>query len=502
MQSAVLVGAIRFVREVTTYMEQGFGIIGVGGYLPRLRLDRAAVAAAHRWMAPGLKSNAKGTRSMINWDEDVLTMAVEAGRSVLGRFPVGSVGNLTLASTTLPFADRLNASVLAAALGLDAQLSSMDAAGSLRCGSSALLRALRGDSGATSLIVASERRIPTPASTGELLAGDGAAAIAVGHGEPLAVLRGSASETIDFVDHFRASGRDGDYGWEERWVREEGFLKLVPPVIRRALAEAGLQADQVDAFLMPAALMKVNQVVAKKAGIRPEAVADTLFETCGDTGAAHPLLMLARELESAPAGRKIVLVQFGSGCDVIVLETVGQGRAATPAPWLTPGRVESNYFKYLSFTNQLALEWGMRAEMDNKTALSAAWRGEEMVNRFAGGKCSACGTVQFPKSRVCVNPECTAVDTQQSHVLLDEAAKVRSFTCDWLSYKPCPPFLFGHVEFASGARVMMEFTDCEPDELAVGVPLRMVFRIKDADSQRGFKRYFWKATVLPQDKEN
>lgn len=487
---------------MTTHMEQGFGIIGVGAYLPRLRLDRAAVAAAHRWMAPGLKSYAKGTRAMINWDEDVLTMAVEAGRSALGRFPVGAVGNLTLASTTLPFADRLNASVVGAALGLEPQLSAMDAAGSLRSGSTALLRALRTDSGTTSLIVASERRIPTPASSGELLAGDGAAAIAVGRGEPLAVLRGAASDTVDFVDHFRAAGRDGDYGWEERWVREEGFLKLVPPVIRRALDEAGLKADEVDAFLMPAALMKVNQAVAKKAGIRPEAVADTLFELCGDTGAAHPLLMLACELEGAPAGRKIVLVQFGSGCDVLVLETVGRGREAQAAPWLTPGRTESNYFKYLSFTGQLPLEWGMRAEMDNKTALSAAWRGEQMVNRFAGGQCSACGTVQFPQSRVCVNPECAAVDTQQPHVLADESAKVRSFTCDWLSYKPCPPFLFGHVEFESGARVMMEFTDCEPDQLAVGVPLRMVFRIKDADSQRGFKRYFWKATVLPQDKEN
>lgn len=484
------------------HMEQGFGIIGVGGYLPRLRLDRATVAAAHRWMAPGLKSYAKGTRTMLNWDEDVLTMAVEAGRSALGRFPVGAVGNLTLASTTLPFADRLNASVVGAALGLGAQFSAMDAAGGLRCGSSALLRALRGESDSTSLIVASEQRIPTPASAGELLAGDGAAAIVVGRGDPLAVLLGAASETIDFVDHFRAAGRDGDYGWEERWVREEGFLKLLPPVIRRALDQAGLKAEEVDAFLMPAALMKVNQVVAKKAGIRPEAVADTLFETCGDAGAAHPLLMLARELESAPAGRKIVLVQFGSGCDVIVLETVGRGRDGALTPWLTPGRVENNYFKYLSFTGQLDLEWGMRAEMDNKTALSAAWRSEQMVNRFAGGKCSSCGTVQFPKSRVCVNPECAASDTQQSHVLLDESAKVRSFTCDWLSYKPCPPFLFGHVEFESGARVMMEFTDCEPDELAVGVPLRMVFRIKDVDAQRGFKRYFWKATVMPQDKEN
>lgn len=482
-------------------MEKQFGIIGIGAYLPRLRLERSAVVAAHRWMAPGLKAYAKGTRAMINWDEDVLTMAVEAGRSVLSRFDIGQVDRLTLASTTLPYADRLNASVVGAVLGLRGDLSAADAAGSLRCGSTALLRALR-DQNSSSLIVASERRIPTPASAGELLAGDGAAAVAVGHGEPIAVLRGAASESFDFVDHFRASGRDGDYAWEERWVREEGFQKLVPPVVRRALAEAGVRAEEIDCFLMPAQLLRVNQAVAKKLGVRPEAVADTLFEACGDTGAAHPLLMLARALESAGPGHKILLVQFGSGCDAVVLETTAKCGAQSGASWLTAGKSETNYMKYLSFTGQLQLEWGMRAEMDNKTALSAAWRGEEMVNGFTGGRCTACGTVQFPKSRVCVNPECAAVDTQEAYRLADESARVRSFTCDWLSYKPCPPFLFGHVEFESGARVMMEFTDCEPDDLAVGVPLRMVFRIKDADAQRGFKRYFWKATVLPQDKEN
>ena len=57
-------------------------------------------------------------------------------------------------------------------------------------------------------------------------------------------------------------------------------------------------------------------------------------------------------------------------------------------------------------------------------------------------------------------------------------------------------------EFESGARVLMEFTDCEPDELAVGVPLRMVFRIKEVDPLRGFRRYFWKATVVHQGKED
>ena len=40
---------------------------------------------------------------------------------------------------------------------------------------------------------------------------------------------------------------------------------------------------------------------------------------------------------------------------------------------------------------------------------------------------------------------------------------------------------------------MIDFTDVDAGALAVGQPMRMMFRIKDIDSQRGFRRYFWKA---------
>ena len=478
-----------------------FGILAAGAYVPHLRLDRATVAASHRWMAPGLKGLARGTRSMANWDEDALTMAVEAGRTVIAGLG-SAIQRLALASTTLPFADRLNAGVVRSALGLPAQVQASDSGGSVRAGTTELLRTLQTGGAATSLIIGSDQRPSKPASTAELLYGDGAAALLVGTGRPVAVLRGAASESHDFVAGFREVGQESDYAWEERWVRDEGFGKLIPPVVRAALAAAGWNAAEVDHFVMPAALLKINQVVAKKLGIRAEVVADTLFDVCGDTGAAHPLMMLATTLAVATPGQKILLLGFGSGCDALALETTEwQVPDAARTASLQRGRRETNYFKFLSFTGTLDLAWGMRAEMDNKTALSAAWRNEAMLTGFFAGRCHCCGTVQFPSSRVCVNPACVQVDTQEPYRLVDEAAKIRSYTCDWLSYKQCPPFQFGHVEFASGARVLMEFTDSVPDDLAVGTDLKMAFRIKEVDALRGFRRYFWKATPQQSNKE-
>ncbi len=59
------------------------GIVGYGAYVPRLRMSRQAIYDANAWFAPGLKSKAKGSRSLANWDEDATTMAVAAARDSL-----------------------------------------------------------------------------------------------------------------------------------------------------------------------------------------------------------------------------------------------------------------------------------------------------------------------------------------------------------------------------------------------------------------------------------
>jgi hydroxymethylglutaryl-CoA synthase len=94
------------------------GIVSFGGYIPRLRLQRRAIAAAHAWMNPSAMAAAKGERSMANWDEDPVTMSVEAARDCLQGVDRSSVDAVHLASTTLPFKDRLSSGIVAAALNL------------------------------------------------------------------------------------------------------------------------------------------------------------------------------------------------------------------------------------------------------------------------------------------------------------------------------------------------------------------------------------------------
>ena len=169
--------------------------------------------------------------------------------------------------------------------------------------------------------------------------------------------------------------------------------------------------------------------------------------------------------------------------------------------YLARRREETNYNRFLAFNDLVKLERGMRAELDKQTALSTLYRKRDMILGFVGGRCEKCGTLQFPKSNVCVNPDCNAFHTQTNHPFAEMSGKVNSYTADQLTYSPDPPTIFGMVQFDAGGRLMADFTDTDISEISVGLAMRMVFRIKDYDSQRGFTRYFWKATPAGAAKE-
>jgi 3-hydroxy-3-methylglutaryl CoA synthase len=472
------------------------GIAAWGAYAPRLRLSRKAVTEANAWVAPNLKAKGKGERSMANWDEDALTMAVEAARDALGPGDDdrSHIDSLYFASTTAPFADRLNAGIVSAALTLEKSITASDVTGSQRCGLTALGQALA--AGGTALVAVGEHRKARAVSAQELDFGDGAAAFVVTDGPGAAELLGRGSVTDDFVDHFRGDDGGFDYYWEERWIRDEGIVKLVPPAIRKALEIAGLSAADVDHFCFPSTFAGMAATLAKAVGIKPEAVRDNLAAVMGEAGCAHGPIMLAHALEEAKAGEVILVAQFGQGAEALVFRATGQGQR--PARGVTGSladrQEEANYLKFLTFNGLVEWDKGMRAEKDNKTALTTLYRNEGMILGLVGGRCRETGVVQFPRTRISVAPNNPAVDTQDPYRFAERKASVLSYSADYLTFSMAPPNHYGMIVFEGGGRIMMDITDVAPGDVETGLPVRMVFRIKEVDEKRGFVRYFWKAT--------
>lgn len=466
-------------------------ILAIGAHLPRLRLARSAIASSLGWLTPGAGAG-KGSRTLAYWDEDSVTMAVAAARRALAGGDPGVVRALCFATTTAPFAEPQNAGFVRAALRLPADCLTQDVQGTPRAALLALHSAL--ESGQTTLIAAGDMPPSLAGSLAETRAGDGGAAVLTGAGPGLLRYLGGASLSAPFTDRYRASDHAHPQEWEERWVREEGYLGLVPQAIARALEAAGLQAAEVDHFVLPCAIAGVAAAVAARAGLSGAKPAAALAESCGDTGAAQALLMLAHALEGVAPGQKIVVAQFGQGATALVFEA--GAAVADLAPLVTPllaqGVAEQNYMKLLAFRGLIPWDRGLRGRFIVNEALSTAWRYSEALLGFVGGRCRETGRVQFPPTRLTAGAG-LHLDSQEPWPLADAGGRVATFTADLLAFSPCPPSCYGLVDLNGGGRLLMEFTDPGCAEIAPGTPVDFAFRIKDLDPRTGYRRYFWKA---------
>ncbi len=479
------------------------GITSYGAYIPRLRLDRMAIYQSMGWFAPALISVAQGERSMCNYDEDSLTMAVAASMDCLIGKDKTKIDAGYLCSTSLPFLDRQNAGILTTALNLRSDINTADFTSSQRAGTTGLLTALdvvKSGNRKSILVTASDKRQTRPAAFYEMWFGDGAASVLVGDEDVVAEFLGSYSLTYDFVDHYRGSKSEFDYTWEERWLREEGYSKIIPEAVNGLFKKLNITMNDVQKLVFPCLFKAEHRAIGKRLGATPDKLVDTMHEVTGETGVAHALLMLVGALETAKPGDGILVAGFGQGCDALyfkITENINKlaGRAGLKGS-LANKKTTDNYMKFLKFRDLINPEMGIRAEAPVQTTMTALWRNRKMVLGFVGGKCRDCGTAQFPPADLCVNPACGHTGTQDDYEFANIKARVRSFTGDLLAVSVDPPAIYGMVQFEGGGRFMMDFTDSELNDIKVGMPVKMSFRRRVVDTVRGFSQYFWKA--VPQ----
>ena len=473
-------------------MDSKSGITNFSAYVPNQAMSRTAMVDAIGWTKPSLKAFNTGSRRYVEWDEDPITLSVAAASSL----ELNTIKQLCFASTSAPFLDRQNAGIIATALDLPTTTHCFELSGSQRAGSSALINMSKITD--NSILVAADCRKSKAGSPAEMLNGDASAALSLGTENVLAEIIDTETIYADIVDHYRTEKSGTDYYLEDRWFRDEGLNKIVPQAVSKLLVRQNISVTDISHFILPVPNPSMAKSVAKTLGIANEAVSDSLYENCGYTGCAHSLLMLINVLDKAKADEWILLCGFGQGCDTVLLKATSklvekQRSSISLKNQLKKGKVETNYTKFLSSSGLIDIDWGMRSERDNRTAHSVAFNKTRDIYGFVGGKCTTCKTPQFPKSRRCVNPECSALDTQIDYRFSSIDGKIKSFTEDWLAFTRNPPLMYGNVDFEGGGNIFLEITGFGVGEISIGTKVSTTFRIKDIDSKRGFHRYFWKA---------
>jgi hydroxymethylglutaryl-CoA synthase len=318
----------------------------------------------------------------------------------------------------------------------------------------------------------------------------------VGEGpEVLAELVATASATDEFTDRWRSPGDHTSKLWEERFG-ENRYLALGQDALTRALKAAGLEAGDVGCLVVTGMHGRAISALVKKLALEPSVVADDLSSSVGQSGTAHPLLVVAGALEAlaaagAAAGTSVVALHLADGADAVVLRTTGSlagWRPARPIAQQVANGAPLPYSKFLAWRGQLQPEPPRRPE-PARVSSTAASRNEEWKFGFVGSKDRTSGAVHLPPSRVSM--EGGAVDDMEPVPMADATGTVVTSTIDRLAYSPSPPIVFAVVDFDGGGRYPVELTDVDPDEIRAGSRVEMTFRrLFSAD---GIHDYFWKA---------
>jgi hydroxymethylglutaryl-CoA synthase len=454
------------------------GITSYGAYVPLYRLSRAEIGKA--WDAgPG-----QGERAVANYDEDSLTMAVEAARDCLGGVDPQTVDGLFFASTTAPYKEKQTAAMVAMVLGIKREAVTVDFGGSLRSGSNALRAAMDAVKSGTAknvLVVASEMRLGYPAGAQEMSIGDGAAAVLVSDKGVVAEIEGSHAIYEELQDHWRCDRDMYVRSAEDRFITDEGYGAVVPEAVNGAFKKFNQSPKDFNRIVLYVPNQRQVSAVVKKLGFDPKTQSrDSLFSTVGDAGSAMSLLCLVEALEEAKAGERILFASYSNGCDVMTIKVTDAIGKLTPRKGVK-GNVASkrpitNYNKYLRWRELVTIQPAPRPSLECRPpGPQALWRENNNVLRLVGTKCKNCGTPQ---------------DNLEPYSFLDKKGTLFSFCHDHVMTTIDPPVTVCVVDFESGGRLLIDMTDRDPAECKVGMPIDFTFR--RTYYTLGIYNYWWK----------
>ena len=475
------------------------GITSYGAYIPWNRMKREDCVKAWGGFAM------PGERAVAYYDEDSVSMAVEAGMDCLTGVDPKKVDGLFFATTTSPYKEKQCSALMAVPLDLRADIRTADVTTSLRAGTTAMALAfdtIRAGSAKSVLVSAADMRVGAPAGMGEQQMGDGSAALLLGDQNVIAEILGVYSISDELAGTWRSEDDKFVRSGEDRFVMDEGYSKYVPVAIAGVLKKCGLTPkDIAKVTLDPPGDPRRHGKAISQAGFEASQVQDPfgLVLNVGVTGCAMAPMMLIAALEDAKPGDKIIVAGSGNGADAMVLQVtdaikkMGERRGIKKN--LASKRVMPNYNDYLRWRELVPQEVARRPDKQH-IRMSANWRERKQLLGLWGVKCKKCGTPQYDNGAAATGPiricaQCQAQDTFDDYNFVRRKAKVFSYTQDNLAAVIDPPASVVLIEFDGGGRAFFDLTDRDPAKVEVGMPVEMTFRKLQYD--RGLTNYFWKA---------
>ncbi|NMC08494.1 MAG: hydroxymethylglutaryl-CoA synthase family protein [Candidatus Lokiarchaeota archaeon] len=470
------------------------GLVSYGAYIPKSLVRREDIAKA--WDFPSIP----GTKAVANSDEDSLTMAVEAGADCLKGFNEKLVDGLFFASTTCPFLEKSASSIISTALDMREDIITMDFTNSLRGATTAFITAtdmIEAGKAKTILVIASDMRNPEPATMYEYAFGDAAAAILVSSENKVMEIVDHASRTEDLIGPWRRPKDDYVRQCAGKYDELAGYTYNVGKVIKDIAAKTRVDLAKLGKACIYGSDPRSPAKIGKANGIPSKAVCDNMFQILGDTGVAQVFMTLIASLKKVKEEELVLLVGYGDGADAVLMKVLDKQKVkdlkrAHRGYMINSATAEAVdvYTKYITFRNSLKKE-----PFKRRTSTVSNHREGNFILRMHGVKCKACGTVQYPIWRSCIEPKCQATD-QLEEVKLQKRGKIFTLILDHLEggnyfETPIPRCV---IDLEGGGRILLNMTDCVPKDVKIGMDVEMTFRKVHEGGE--FPNYYWKCRPI------
>lgn len=472
------------------------GITALGAYVPLFRLDKRAIGD-------------RGEKAICSFDEDSVTMAVEAVSDCLKGRDRSTVDALYYGTTTSLYKEHLDAATIAMAADLQDNVYTAEMGNSLRAGTMALkaaLDAVKAGSARAAVAVAADCRLGTPGSGLEQNFGDGAAAVMIGDGEVGAAvgatIEGSYSVYNEIMDVWRTDGDRYVRTWEDRFVAEQGYLPSMRQAIVGLMERFNYKPADFARVVLYSPDSRRGAEVARRLGFDPSVLQDPMIGQVGNTGSASALMLLVAALEEAKAGDLILLASYGNGADAFAIRATEnidriRSQALGMKGHLSSKRIVADYLKYLRWRGIVPLDKPAAAPIAAYSAV-AAKREYDRTIRLRGSRCKACEYVQFPAQRVCTH--CHTKDQMEPYSFTGQTGKVFSYTLDYISPLVELPIATVEIDFDAGGRIQCYMTEVDVEKMEIGMPAQMTFRRhrlwEEIPLRDGVYTYFWQSKPL------
>ena len=123
------------------------------------------------------------------------------------------------------------------------------------------------------------------------------------------------------------------------------------------------------------------------------------------------------------------------------------------------------------------------------------WRAMPQRYRFEAAKCKKCGKVLFPPRLIC--PECHG--RQFEKVNIKDKGVVETYTVIRVApsgFTDQVPYPVAIVNVGDGVKILCQIADCEPEELKIGMKVRLEFRKLSQEGEAGIINYGYKAVPV------